>query len=160
MFPHTENLCNMRIALAQINLHVGNFEHNRNKILKAIRQARDKKANLVVFPELTVCGYPPLDMLQSEAFIDKCLDSVALIAKECHGIGAVVGCPSRNQASGGKSLFNSAFLLSDGQIRFVYNKGLLPTYDVFNEYRYFEPARQFSTIVFAGKRIAITLHTR
>ncbi|MDR4987798.1 MAG: NAD+ synthase [Bacteroidales bacterium] len=147
----------MRIALAQINLHVGNFEYNRGKILKAIRQARDQKADLVVFPELTVCGYPPLDLLYDEAFIDACMQNVELIAGECKGIGAIIGGPSRNRSAGGKSLFNSAFLLSEGDIHFVYHKGLLPTYDVFNEYRYFEPAKRFSTVNFAGKRIAITV---
>ncbi len=147
----------MRIALAQINLHVGNFEYNRGKILKAIRQAQDQKADLVVFPELTVCGYPPLDMLYDEAFIDACMQNIERIARECKGIGAIIGGPSRNRSAGGKSLFNSAFLLSEGDIHFVYHKGLLPTYDVFNEYRYFEPAKQFSTVTFAGKRIAITV---
>ena len=147
----------MRIALAQINYHVGNFDYNLKKTLEALEQAHELKADLLVFPELSVCGYPPRDMLFSEAFLERCLEYVDKIATACVGIGAVVGSPSRNEKTAGKSLYNSAFLLYDGKIQDVYRKGLLPTYDVFNEYRYFEPAKTFNTVTFKGKRIALTV---
>lgn len=147
----------MRIALAQINLHVGNFSGNLEKVLDAINKARQGNADLVVFPELTVCGYPPRDLLYSEVFIDNCVNTVNTVAKACNGIAAIIGSPSRNNSLPGKTLYNSAFLLYDGKIRDVYHKGLLPTYDVFNEYRYFEPARAFSTVNFKGKKIALTV---
>lgn len=147
----------MRIALAQINLHVGNFTHNLNKMLDALEKARSQGANLVVFPELTVCGYPPRDLLFSAAFIEQCLQTVETFAKSCRGIGAIVGGPSPNSGHAGKSLYNTAFVLYDGKVQDMYHKGLLPTYDVFSEYRYFEPARQFHTVSFGGKRIALTV---
>ncbi len=147
----------MRIALAQINFHVGNFAYNLDKMLQAIGEGRDQKADLIVFPELSVCGYPPRDMLFSDLFVNQCIQTVHELAKACTGIAAIVGGPSRNTDKGGKSLFNSAYLLYDGAIQHVYNKGLLPTYDVFNEYRYFEPAKKFDTVLFKGKRIAITI---
>lgn len=147
----------MRIALAQINLHVGNFDHNLGKILKSVADAKAQKADLVVFPELSVCGYPPRDLLLSKAFISQCLKTVEAVAAACHGIGAIVGGPSPNNGPGGKSLYNTAFVLYDGRVQAMYHKGLLPTYDVFNEYRYFEPAGKFRTIVFQGKRIALTV---
>ncbi len=147
----------MRIALAQINLHVGNFSYNLNKMLEALEKAHAEGADLVVFPELTVCGYPPRDLLLSSAFIEKCLQTVETFAKACTGIGAIVGGPSPNSGHAGKSLYNTAFVLYDGKVQDMYHKGLLPNYDVFNEYRYFEPARQFSTVVFDGKRIALTV---
>ncbi len=147
----------MRIALAQINLHVGNFSGNLRKILNAIKHAQSLKVDLVVFPELTVCGYPPRDLLYSEAFIDGCMNTVNAVAKACNGIGAIIGSPTRNNKMPGKSLYNSALLLFDGKVQDVYNKGLLPTYDVFNEYRYFEPATTFKTVLFNDKRIALTV---
>ncbi len=147
----------MRIALAQINLHVGNFTHNLNKMLDALDKARAQGADLVVFPELTVCGYPPRDLLLSSDFVERCLQTVETFAKACHGIGAIVGGPSPNSGHAGKSLYNTAFVLYDGKVQDMYHKGLLPTYDVFNEYRYFEPARQFHTVSFNGKRVALTV---
>ncbi len=147
----------MRIALAQINYHVGNFEYNLKKTFSAIERARELKADLVVFPELSVCGYPPRDMLFSDAFVERCLEHVEKAAAVCVGIGAIVGSPSHNDQTAGKSLCNSAFLLYDGKVQDVCHKGLLPTYDVFNEYRYFEPAKTFKTVTFAGKRIALTV---
>ncbi len=147
----------MRVALAQINFHVGNFSYNLNKMVQAIKDARKQYADLIVFSELSVCGYPPRDLLYSDRFLEECMDTVRQLAKICTDIGAIVGGPSRNENKGGKKLYNSAFLLYDGAIQEVYHKGLLPTYDVFNEYRYFEPAKEFNTINFRGKRIAITI---
>ncbi len=147
----------MRIALAQLNLHVGNFDHNIQLMLDALSRAKRAGADLVLFPELSVCGYPARDLLLSESFVNRCLHTVEQIAGHCNGIAAVVGGPARNTGKPGKKLYNSAFLLFDGKVQFVYNKGLLPTYDVFNEYRYFEPATSFQTFDFGGQRLALTV---
>ncbi|TVR41832.1 MAG: NAD+ synthase [Bacteroidia bacterium] len=147
----------MRIALAQLNLHVGNFDHNMRRMLDALSGAKRSGADLVLFPELSVCGYPARDLLLSESFINRCLQTIDHIAGHCNGIAAVVGGPARNTDKPGKSLYNSAFLLFGGKVQFVYNKGLLPTYDVFNEYRYFEPAASFQTFDFGGQRLALTV---
>ncbi len=147
----------MRIALAQINFHVGNFDYNVGRMLAAIDNARRQGADMVVFSELSVCGYPPRDLLLSAAFIEQCQAAVSQVAAGCTDIAAIVGGPDPNARRGGKSLYNAAFLLYGGQVQQVYHKGLLPTYDVFNEYRYFEPARTFRTIVYGGERIALTV---
>ncbi len=147
----------MRIALAQVNLHVGNFPHNRQVILEAIDRAGSTGADLVVFPELSVCGYPSRDLLFSDAYIAACLETTTQIAKHCKGIAAIVGGPWPNKEGGGKKLYNAAFLLYDGKIQHVFRKGLLPTYDVFDEYRYFESADAFRTVTYQGLRLAVTV---
>jgi NAD+ synthase (glutamine-hydrolysing) len=147
----------MKIALAQLNYTIGAFDENVNKIISAIRKAREEKAALVVFSELAVCGYPPLDLLEHRSFIEKCNDSVLKIAAECRDIAAIVGGPSVNGNPSGKNLYNSAFLLADGTIQKVFNKTLLPTYDIFDEYRYFEQNTDFSLIRYKGYNIAVTI---
>ncbi|RPH30746.1 MAG: NAD+ synthase [Bacteroidales bacterium] len=147
----------MKIALAQLNFIVNHFEYNRSKMLNAIEQAKRSGVELIVFSELSVCGYPPYDLLEREEFIVKCQDSIHEIARNCLGITAIVGSPSLNSNPKGKMLFNSAFVLKDGTISSVHNKTLLPTYDVFDEYRYFEPNNEFNTITVNGKRIAVTI---
>ncbi len=147
----------MRIALAQINFHVGNLRYNVDRMLAAIKAAQGKGADLVVFPELSACGYPARDLLLSATFIERCMEAVDQVAEGCQGIAAIVGGPSPNKNTGGKSLYNTAFLLYDGHVQHMYHKGLLPTYDVFNEYRYFEPAKAFQTVSFGGERVALTV---
>ncbi|NOX48042.1 MAG: NAD+ synthase [Chlorobi bacterium] len=147
----------MKIALAQINYHIGNFENNEIKILDAIRKAKKEKADLVVFAELAVSGYPPRDFLEFDDFINKCYFSLNRIAKECDGIAAIVGSPTRNPGTKGKDLFNSAFFLSEGEVKSVHHKTLLPNYDIFDEYRYFEANSVFEIIEFKGKKLAITI---
>ncbi len=147
----------MKIALAQENYIVGDFEHNIEKIINAITVAKAKGACLVVFSELTVCGYSPHDLLYRNDFIEKCLMGVEQIAKHCIGISAVIGAPSYNPEPTGKPLFNSAYLLSDGEIKSVHHKSLLSTYDIFDEHRYFEPNHNFTLANLNGKRIAITI---
>lgn len=147
----------MRIALAQVNLHVGNFPHNRQVILEAIGRAGSTGADLVVFPELSVCGYPSRDLLFSDAYIAACLETTTQIASHCKGIAAIVGGPWPNKEGGGKKLYNAAFLLYDGKIQHVFRKGLLPTYDVFDEYRYFESADAFRAVTYQGLRLAVTV---
>lgn len=147
----------MKIALAQINCVIGDFEGNFSKIRHYLVEAKDKGADLVVFPELTVCGYPPRDFLEFQDFIDRCLDVVHQVAELTHDIAVIIGSPSRNPVPEGKDLFNSAFFLHQGEIKQVANKDLLPTYDIFDEYRYFESAQEFNVIEFQGKKIALTI---
>ncbi len=147
----------MKIALAQLNYHVGNFKYNTEKIIDAITKAKQEQCDLIVFSELSVCGYPPLDLLEREEFVEQCLQQIDLIASVCSGIMAIVGCPSINPEPKGKKLFNSAFVLADSQIQSIHHKTLLPNYDVFDEYRYFQPNSQFSLIELNGKKLAITI---
>ncbi|HEY9559606.1 MAG TPA: NAD+ synthase [Anseongella sp.] len=147
----------MKIALAQLNYHIGNFEENTRRIIQTIRQSGEQGAGLVVFAELAICGYPPRDFLEWDEFIDRCEHSIAIIAKECQDIAVIIGGPSRNPVPEGKNLYNSAFFLQDGQIKARVDKSLLPTYDVFDEYRYFEHNREHSIISFNGFRIALTI---
>ena len=147
----------MKIALAQLNYHIANFEGNANKMIDAIRKAEQQQADLVVFSELAVTGYYPHDLLERKEFIEKAEQTVLKIAKECTQVAALVGAPSINQSPQGKKLFNSAYLLKDGRIETVRHKSLLPTYDIFDEYRHFEPNRQFDIVHFNGKKLAITI---
>ncbi len=147
----------MKIALAQLNYHVGNFVKNSEKIITTIKNAQKEGADLVVFSELSVCGYPPLDLLEREEFVQQCLQQIDIIAKECNGIAAIVGGPSINPEAKGKKLYNSAFFLNNGKIEAIQHKTLLPNYDVFDEYRYFQPNSDFKTFTFKGQKIAITI---
>lgn len=147
----------MKISLAQFNYHIGNFEKNRDLILGAIRKARAQGSDLVVFSELCIPGYPPLDLLDRLDFIERCNTTLEEIAQECKGIAAIVGCPTINPNPEGKKLYNSALVLQDGKVIFRTNKALLPTYDIFDEYRYFEPEKRFRTFVFKGVRIALAI---
>ena len=147
----------MKITLAQLNYHTGNFELNTQKILDAINKAKLENADLVVFSELSVCGYPPRDFLEFNDFINLCNESVQLIAKQCVGIAAIVGAPTVNPKVEGKDLYNSAYFLADGKVQQIIHKTLLPNYDVFDEYRYFEPNRTFEIVNYKGKKLAVTI---
>ncbi|MCX6294412.1 MAG: NAD+ synthase, partial [Sphingobacteriales bacterium] len=147
----------MKIFLAQQNYHIGNFESNTNKIIEAIKEAKSKQGDLIVFSELCICGYPPRDFLYFNDFIEKCLQSIELICKEANGIAVLIGAPQRNPSKLGKDLFNAAYFLLDGKIQQVIQKTCLPTYDVFDENRYFEPATAWNVIHFKGKKIAVTI---
>ncbi|MFC2118380.1 NAD+ synthase [Bacteroidota bacterium] len=147
----------MKIALAQLNYHIGNFEKNVRNIKSEIEKAKTNKVDLIIFSELSVCGYPPFDLLEQNDFIALCKNSVIDIAGACVGIAAVVGSPLLNNNPRGKRLYNSAFFLADGKIMKVIHKALLPTYDIFDEYRYFEPNNEFDIVLYKGKRIAVTI---
>lgn len=147
----------MRIALAQQNYHIGNFESNTKKIISAIEQAKKEGAGLVVFSELSVCGYPPRDFLEFDDFINQCYASIDAIKQHTENIGVIIGAPQKNLDAPGKTLFNTAWLLYNGEIAGVSHKTLLPTYDVFDENRYFEPAFEWNIIPFKGHRIALTI---
>ncbi len=147
----------MKIALSQLNYFIGDFQGNIDKIKNAIKKARQKNADLIVFAELSITGYPPRDFLEFDDFIQKCNNALKSIAKECVGIAAIVGTPTINPALKGKDLYNSACFLADGKIKQEIHKALLPTYDIFDEYRYFEPSKDFKIINYKHHSIAITI---
>lgn len=147
----------MKIALAQLNYFIGDFKGNIDKIISSIKKAKNQDADLVIFSELSVSGYPAQDFLEFDDFIIKCDNAIKSIAKECDGIAAVIGSPSFNKNNKGKRLLNSAFFLADGKILSTANKALMPNYDIFDEYRYFEPAKDFNIIKFKDKKIALTI---
>ncbi len=146
----------MKIALAQLNYTIGDFNQNKIKIIDAINDARTAGARIVVFSEMAVCGYLPDDMLDYEAFIDSCEKTIKEITSHTQNITAIVGCPSRN-SNAGRKLYNSAFVLENGSCNHIINKTLLPTYDVFSEARYFENNKVFETIFIDETPIAITI---
>lgn len=147
----------MKITVAQLNYHIGNFVWNKSLIIDSIKKAKAEDSDLIIFSELCICGYPPLDLLERYDFVAGCDRTVQEIAAECRGITAIVGSPTFNQNPVGKKLYNSALVLSEGKVIFSANKALLPTYDIFDEYRYFEPEKKFATFVFKGVRIALTI---
>ncbi len=147
----------MKIVLAQQNYHIGNFENNTKKIIQAIQQAKTQQADLIVFSEMCVCGYPARDFVEFNDFINKCYESVDEIKQHTDTIGVLVGLPARNPKIEGKDLFNAAFFLYEKEIKAEIHKTLLPTYDVFDEYRYFEPSFKWNIVEFKGKRLAVTI---
>lgn len=147
----------MNIALAQLNYHIGNFEYNTKKIIDHIQQAKDRGADLVVFAELAVCGYPPRDFLEFDEFIELCEEAAGQIAQHCYGIACIVGLPIKNDTIAGKDLYNAAYFIEDGKITATVKKALLPNYDVFDEYRYFEPGNEFRCVEYKGRKIALTI---
>ncbi|MDY6801060.1 MAG: NAD+ synthase [Bacteroidota bacterium] len=147
----------MKIALAQLNFHIGNFKKNISSIIEKIEDAKNKQIDLIIFSEMAVCGYPPQDLLEHQSFIEKCDEAVSEISEYCKNIAVVIGAPTINYHQRGKRLFNSALFIADGEIQFIQNKTLLPTYDIFDEYRYFEPNDKFNVVEYKGKKIALTI---
>ncbi len=147
----------MKIFLAQQNYHIGNFESNTQKIIEAIGAAKAQGGDLIMFSELSVCGYPPRDFLEFNDFINKCNESIDRIKEHADTIGVIIGSPDRNTRKEGKDLHNAAWFLYEKQVKAVVHKTCLPTYDVFDEYRYFEPAYDWNIVEFKGKKLAITI---
>ncbi len=147
----------MKLALAQLNYIIGDFEGNKEKIIHAIHHAKYQKADLVVFSELAISGYPPRDFLEFDDFVQRCNESIYEIASLTGDIGVIIGLPTINHLDKGKNLRNSAAFLYDGQVKSFFHKTLLPNYDVFDEYRYFEPNRSFDILEFKDKKIAVTI---
>ncbi len=147
----------MKIFLAQQNYHIGNFESNTARIIEAVNEAKAAGGDLVVFTELCVCGYPPRDFLEFKDFIRRSQQAVQDIAQHANGIAVLIGAPTENPRPEGKDLFNSAYLLYDQAIQGVVHKTLLPTYDVFDEYRYFEPAYEWNVLEYKGVKMAVTV---
>ena len=147
----------MKVAVAQRNYHIGNFSANQDQIIQSIEQAKTENTDLIVFAELAICGYPPRDFLEFDHFIELCEEAIDTIAKHANGIAVILGGPARNTSPQGKKLFNAAYFLADGKIQSIHHKTLLPTYDVFDEYRYFEPSGLPNIITLKGKKIALTI---
>jgi NAD+ synthase (glutamine-hydrolysing) len=147
----------MKITIAQLNYHVGDFSGNLEKMKNAVEIAKKEGSDLICFAELATCGYPPRDFLNFADFIHKAEECVQELAKCAIDIGILLGSPTRNPVPEGKDLYNSGYFLENGKISFIQHKALLPTYDVFDEYRYFQPADYFSTFMFKGVRIALTI---
>lgn len=147
----------MKICIAQQNYQIGNFEQNTQQMLSAIEAAKKQGADLILFSEMSVCGYPARDFVEFNDFITKCYAQVAIIQEAADTIGVLIGSPARNPNKKGKDLFNAAFFLYDKKIIAEVHKTLLPTYDVFDENRYFEPADDWKVVPFKGKKIAITI---
>ncbi len=147
----------MKIALAQINVIIGDFENNFQKHVTYIQKALQAGADLVVFPELSITGYPPRDFLEFKDFVRRANETVERLLPYSEKIGIIVGAPTVNPVIEGKDLFNSAVFLHGGKEIYRQHKTLLPTYDIFDEYRYFEPAKEWKPVVFKGKKIALSV---
>jgi NAD+ synthase (glutamine-hydrolysing) len=147
----------LRVGLAQINPTVGDLPGNRQRILEAYRELVGRGAELVVFPELAVCGYPPRDLLLKRRFPSDVEDSLHQIAAEIGPVPALVGYPETRPDTRGRPLWNAAAVCHQGEIVLSARKRLLPTYDVFDEDRYFEPADESAIFVHHGLRIGITI---
>ena len=147
----------MKICIAQQNYHIGNFEQNTEKILGAIEAAKNQGADLILFSEMSVCGYPARDFVEFEDFINKCYQSIDAIKQAADTIGVLIGSPARNPNKKGKDLYNAAFFLYEQKMVAEIHKTLLPTYDVFDENRYFEPADEWKVVEFKGQKLAITI---
>jgi len=145
----------MNIALAQINVIVGDFVGNFRKIADYTARAKEQGADIVVFPELATVGYPPRDFLEFEDFVEKAEAVIQDLAKIADGIAIVVGSITRNPVVEGKDLYNSVYFLAQGRVQNVQHKTLLPTYDIFDEYRYFEPAHEWNVVRYMDKTIAM-----
>ncbi len=147
----------MKIALAQLNYTVGDFSKNTELILTTLKKAEIQKVDMVVFSELSVCGYAPYDLLEQHDFIIRCQQALEKIAKECKSIAAIVGVPTINPSKTGKQLYNSACLLAEGKVQAIRNKSLLPTYDIFDEYRHFQQNNEYQLVEWKGERFALTI---
>ncbi len=146
----------MKLALAQFNPTVGDFAGNSARILELARQAKDRGAQLAVFSELCLCGYLPQDLLERPAFIERARSELQNLANKLP-LPAIVGYPGRSDDSTGKPISNTAALASHGRILFEQHKMLLPTYDVFDESRYFQPAKSQRVFPFFGEQLGITI---
>ena len=145
----------MKIALAQINTRVGDIKNNTVKIIDYIQQAHSKGADLVVFPELSICGYPPEDLVEKKAFVKKNIEALDTIVARTQDIGVLCGFVQPNENPEGHSVFNAAALIENGRIIGIQHKTLLPNYDVFDEMRHFEPAKEKKVFEFRGVKLGI-----
>ena len=152
--PYTEGV---KIALGQINPTVGDFPGNAAKIVDFAQCARSAGADLILFPELSVCGYPPRDLVERPSFVRRNRETAEQIAQSTRGIAVICGLVTPAEAETGKSAMNSAALLKDGQVAFLQSKMLLPTYDVFDEMRNFAPAKSQTLFPFGGRQMALTI---
>jgi NAD+ synthase (glutamine-hydrolysing) len=147
----------MKVFVCQLDLTIGDYKGNLKKILDSIEKGRKERADIILFSELTLCAYPPEDLLLHENFVLRGEETLEKILPHTKGLMVVVGLVRRNLAKGEKSLLNSAAILQDGKIVGFQDKALLPTYDVFDERRYFEPGTQFNTWQWKGKKVGVLI---
>ena len=147
----------VRIALGQINTTIGDFSGNSAKIIEYSRRAKSGSVDLILFPELSVCGYPPRDLVERPWFVERNRQTLEIIARETAGIAVICGLVTPAHSGTGKSVLNSAALLRDGKVSFIQSKRLLPTYDVFDEMRNFAPAERQQLICLGNKQLALTI---
>jgi len=147
----------MKIAIAQLNYLIGDFEGNVKKMITAVESAKKDQVDIICFSELATCGYPARDFLDFDDFISLCDQAINSLIELTDNIAIVVGSPTTNPVPEGKDLYNSAYFLADKKVLHIQHKALLPTYDVFDEYRYFEPADEFNLVTYKGKKIALTV---
>src|SRR3989442_8189449 len=147
----------MKVALAQINPPVGDLAGNESKIVAAYQRGAQAGADLVIFPELATTGYPPRDLLLKTNFIKQNLELLERLALATRGAGLLVGYVGKNEARPGRQATNSAALMQHGKIVATRVKTLLPTYDVFDEDRYFEPATDNTPVEFNGHTLGLTI---
>jgi NAD+ synthetase len=147
----------MKIAVAQIDTTVGDFAGNSARILDLGRRGESEGAAVVLFPELALCGYPPKDLVERRSFVEESERSARRLARASGGAVWLFGGVARNRARSGREVFNAAFAARGGRIVGVYHKRLLPTYDVFDEGRYFEPGRRPLVLSVAGRRVGVTI---
>jgi len=147
----------LKIALAQPNVIIGHFAQTVALVKETTEKAKREGAHIIIFPELFLTGYPPLDRLEQSDFLRKCELALEEIKAMSENIGIIMGAPSVNTSGKGKQLYNSAYFFYNNQILHCANKGLIPNYDVFDEYRYFEPSSEFFVAEFEGHKIALTI---
>ncbi|MFD2600229.1 NAD+ synthase [Sphingobacterium corticis] len=147
----------MKIALAQLNYHIGNFEKDTVRIIETIHQAKKAGNDLIIFAELAIGGYPAKDLLRNQTYLNNVEKALHEIAEACCDISCIIGAPIRNQHAEGKRLFNAAVVIADKEIKHLVKKSYLPDYDVFDEYRYFEPNRETSCVTIGDTKIALTI---
>lgn len=147
----------MKIAIAQLNPVIGDFFNNATRMINQTQQAKANGCDLVVFPELSICGYPPLDLLEDREFVESGINALQWLINHIDGIGVIAGCVLPNPDKEGKRLHNAAVLFENGRILHQVNKSLLPAYDVFDESRYFEPGKSNRPIDWKGKKIGLTI---
>jgi NAD+ synthase (glutamine-hydrolysing) len=151
------NTTDLKITLAQYNVTIGDFDIIFQRVSDVMTLAERDGSDVVVFPELFLSGYPPLDRLEQESFLSKvalCLDKLKTLTEKT---ALIIGAPEKNKSGKGKALYNSALFLHEGKILHTARKGLIPNYDVFDEYRYFEPSDEFKVVEFKGHKIALTI---
>jgi len=147
----------MKIALCQLNYIVGDIEGNADKILKAYNKSVADGADIALFSELAICGYPPQDLLDYSHFIERCWQAILDLANHTKDTALILGCPINSHLDLGKKLYNAAIVLYQGEVKDIFAKTLLPTYNIFDEYRYFEPNQKFKLYEFKSFKIAITI---
>lgn len=147
----------MKIALCQLNFKVGDIDGNLKKISDSYNKAVSENVNLIAFSELAICGYPPQDLLDYPHFLERCLDALQKLVEQSGDTAMIVGCPMPSNLKSGKKLYNSAVFIQHKKIKGIFNKTLLPTYNIFDEYRYFEPCQKYNLAEIDGNKIAITV---